>query len=108
ELDALFHAGRVLIDHPIARLAEADVVEHLVRALHRIGVWQTRELAAIRHERDGVHPWEMRIAIAHIDDARADCEWRALDVQAEDAHLAAIGRKQAQHRLDQRALARTV
>ena len=36
QLDALLHAGRVGLDVAIARLAEADVVEHLVRALHRV------------------------------------------------------------------------
>ena len=36
QLDALLHAGRVGLDVAVARLAEADVVEHLVRALHRV------------------------------------------------------------------------
>ena len=37
QLDALLHAGRVLLEVAVARFAEADVVEHLVRALHRVG-----------------------------------------------------------------------
>ena len=36
QLDALLHAGRIGLDVAVARLAEADVVEHLVRALHRV------------------------------------------------------------------------
>ena len=36
QLDALLHAGRVGLDVAVARLAEADVVQHLVRALHRV------------------------------------------------------------------------
>ena len=36
ELDALLHAGRVGLEVAVARLAEADVVEDLVRALHRV------------------------------------------------------------------------
>ena len=40
QLDALLHAGGVRLDVAVARLAEADVVEHLVRALHRVGARQ--------------------------------------------------------------------
>ena len=36
ELDALLHARRVGLEVAIPRLAEADVVEHLVRTLHRV------------------------------------------------------------------------
>ena len=48
ELDALLHAGRVRLDVAVARFAEADVVEHLVRALHRVGLRQARELRRSR------------------------------------------------------------
>ena len=48
QLDALLHAGRVGLDVAVARLAEADVVEHLVRALHRVGPGQARRAGRSR------------------------------------------------------------
>ena len=47
QLDALLHAGRVGLDVAVARLAEADVVQHFVRALHRVDRRQPGELAAV-------------------------------------------------------------
>ena len=58
QLDALLHAGRVRLDVTVARLAETDVVQDFVRALHRVGTRQAGELSAIGHERDGVHARE--------------------------------------------------
>ncbi len=58
QLDPLLHAGRVGLDVAIARLAEADVEEHLVRALHGVHARQAGQLAAVRDERDGVHARE--------------------------------------------------
>ena len=37
ELQPLLHAGGVRLDRAVARLVEADVVEHLVGALHGVG-----------------------------------------------------------------------
>ena len=47
QLDPLLHAGRVRLDVAVARLAEADVEQHLVRALHRVDARQPGELAAV-------------------------------------------------------------
>ena len=89
ELDALLHAGRVGFDVAVARLAEADVEEHLVRALHRVDARQAGELAAVGDERHGVHAGNVRVALRHVADAGANRERRLRDVEAEHAHPAA-------------------
>ena len=76
QLDALLHAGRVLLDVAVARLAEADVVEHLVRALHGVGGRQAGQLAAVGDERHGVHPRNVRVVLRHVADACADLQRR--------------------------------
>ena len=72
QLDALLHARRVGLDVAVPGLAEADVVEHLVGALHRVHRRQARELAAVGHERHGVHARDVRVDLGHVAEARAD------------------------------------
>ena len=91
QLDALLHAGRIGLEVAIARLAEADVVEHLVRALHRVGRRQARQLAAVGDKRHRVHAGNVRVALRHVADARADLERRGGDVEAEHLHLPLSG-----------------
>ena len=91
QLDALLHAGRVGLDIAVAGLAEADVVEHLVRALHRVGRRQARQLAAIGDERHRIHAGDVGVALRHVADAGANLERRRRDVQAQDRHLALSG-----------------
>ena len=86
QLDALLHAGRIGLDVAIARLAEADVVEHLVRALHGVDRRQAGELAAVGDERHGVHAGNVRVALRHVADARADRQRRLGHVDAEHGH----------------------
>ena len=76
ELDALLHAGRVRLDVAVARLAEADVEQDFVRALHRVDARQPRQLAAVGDERHGVHAGNVRVAFRHVADARANLERR--------------------------------
>ena len=108
ELDALLHAGRVGLEIAVARLAEADVIEHLVGALHRIDVRQAGELAAIRHEGHGIHAGDVPVDLRHVADARADLLGRAGDVKAQHSHRAGGRRNEAEQRLDHRALAGAV
>jgi hypothetical protein len=108
ELDALFHAGRVGLDVAVSRFAEADVVEHFMRALHRVGARQPCQLAAVRHEGDRRHARNVPVGFRHIADAAADLERRGLHIVAEHAHVAAVGRDEAEQRLQHRALARAI
>ena len=104
ELDALLHAGRIGFDVAVARLAEADVVEHLVRALHGVGRRQPGELAAIGDERDGRHAGNLRVVLRHVADARADFERRLGHVEIEHADAAGVRLDEAEQRLEHRAL----
>ena len=88
QLDPLLHAGRIGLDVAIARLAEADVEQHFVRALHRVDARQAGQLAAVGDERDGVHAGNVRVALRHVADARANLERRRGDVEPEHAHPA--------------------
>ena len=108
ELDALLHAGRVGLDVAVARLAEADVVEHLVRALHRVDRRQPGELAAVRDERHRVHARDVGVALRHVADAGADLHRPVRDVEPEHRH-APLGRlDEPEQRLEHRALAGAV
>ena len=82
ELDALLHARGIGLDVAVARLAEADVVEHLVRPLHRVDGGQPGELPAIRDERDRVHARNVGVAFRHVADARANLHRPLGDVEA--------------------------
>src|SRR5438094_7547770 len=104
QLDPLLHAGRVGFDIAVARLAEADVEQHLVRALHRVDARQAGQLAAVRHEGDRVHAGNVPVGLRHVADARANLERRSGDVETEHAHLSAIGRDETEQRFDHRAL----
>jgi hypothetical protein len=79
-----------------------------VRALHRVGAGQTGELPAVRDERHGVHPGNVRIALGHVADAAADLERRLCHVETEHAHAAARRHDEPEQRLDHRALAGAV
>ena len=108
ELDALLHAGRVGLDVAVARLAEADVVEHFVRALHRVNGGQAGKLSAVGDERHRVHAGNVSVAFRHVADAGADFERPMRHVKAEHRH-APLGRlDEAEQRLQQRALPRAV
>src|SRR5207249_4314157 len=104
QLDPLLHAGRVGFDIAVSRLAEADVEQHLVRALHRVDARQAGQLAAVRHEGDRVHAGNVPVGLRHVADARANLERRSGDVETEHAHLSAIGRDETEQRFDHRAL----
>ena len=108
QLDALLHAGRIGLDVAVARFSEADVVQHLVRALHGVGRRQAGQLGAIGDERDGRHAGNLRVVLRHVADARADLERRHGDVEIEHADAAAVGLDEAEQRLEHRALAGAV
>ena len=82
QLDALLHARRVRLDVAVPRLAQADVVEHLVRALHRVGARQAGQLAAVGDEAHRVHAGDVSVALRHVAEPRAHLERPLGDVQA--------------------------
>ena len=96
------------LDVAIARFAEADVEQHFVRALHGVGPRQAGQLAAIRDKGHRVHAGNVRVALRHVADPRADLERRVGDVEPEDAHPSALGHEEPEQRLDHRALAGAV
>ena len=77
ELHALLHAGRVAVDRLVALLLEAGVVQRRVRALHRLGARQARQLAGVGAQLDRAHPGEERLLLRHVADAIADLRRRA-------------------------------
>ncbi len=105
ELDALLHARRVGLDGPVARLAEADVVEHLVGAADRLVARQAGELARERHERRGGHARHVAVLLRHVAEAAAHLERLLRRVEAEGRHLPAVGRQEAEERLEEGRLA---
>ena len=105
QLDPLFHAGGVRLHVPVARLPEPDVEEHFVGALHRVGPRKPGELAAVRHERDRVHPGNVSVALGHVADAGADLRGAAA-ASRPSTRIRALGRREeTEQRLEHRALA---
>ena len=92
QLDPLLHAGGIGLDVAVARLAQAHVVEHLVRALHRVGARQPGQLPAVGDEGHRGHAGDVRVGLRHVADAAADLERLGRDVEPEHAHLAFGGR----------------
>ena len=91
-----FMPGRIGFDVAVARFAKADVVEHFVRALHRVGRRQAGQLAAIRHERDGGHAGNLRVVLRHVADARANLERGYGHVEIEHRDAAVVGFEEAE------------
>ena len=108
QLDALLHAGGVGFDVAVPRLAQADVKEHLVGALHRVDARQAGQLAAIGDEGHGVHARDVGVALRHVADAGPDLERRLRDVEAQHAQPAALRHDEPEQRLEHRALAGAV
>ena len=108
ELDALLHPGRVGFEVAITGLAETDVVEHFMRALHGVDGWESGELAAVRDKRDGVHAGNMAIGFRHVAEPRPNLHRPFGDVETEHLHAALVRRDEPEQRLEHRALAGAV
>ena len=72
QLDALLHARRIGLDVAVARFAQAHVVEHFVRALHRVDRGEAGQLAAIGDERHRVHAGNVAVALRHVAEPGAN------------------------------------
>ena len=108
QLDALLHARGVGFDVAVARLAQPDVEQHLVRALHRVDPGQPRQFGAVGDEADGVHPRNVGVVLRHVADARPDLERGVRHVEPQHPHAPLVRDDEAEQRLDHRALARPV
>ena len=108
QLRALLHARRVGVDGPIARFAEPDVVEHLVRAADGFVTGHAGQLAREGHERGRGHGRNVAIDFRHVADPAPHLEGRRRGIEAEGHEAAGIGPQEPQQRLEQRGLARSV
>jgi hypothetical protein len=108
ELHALLHARRVGLEVSVARLAEPDVVEHLVRPADRLVAREARQLAGERDEGRSTHPGDVAVLLGHVAEAPPHLERLARRVLAERGHPPAVGCQEAEQRLEQRRLARTI
>ena len=108
ELDALLHARRVGLDVAVARLAEAHVVEHLVGAL--IASSRGRPESCPRRPRTptAFMPGMWRPARACSRAARAPRAGAVATSRPNAVMRPAVGRQEAEQRLEQRGLARAV
>ena len=108
ELDALLHARRIRPDVAVARLAEADVVEHFVRTLHGVDGGQPGKLTAVAHERYGVHAGNVGVALGHVADAGTNLHRPFGDVEAQHGHASFVRLHEAKQGLQHGALAGAV
>ena len=74
QLDPLFHARGVGLDVAVARLTEADVEQHFVRALHGVGRRQSGQFAAVGDETDGGHARNVCVVLRHVADSGANLQ----------------------------------
>ena len=109
QLDALLHAGRVGLDVAVARLAEADVVEHLVRALHRVDRRQARRAGRSRRRTTRRSCRECaRRSPACSRGGRGSRAARSATSRPSTRIRPCVGRDEAEQRLEHRALAGAV
>src|SRR6185436_19434802 len=108
ELGHLFHAVRVGPQLPIARFAEPDVEQHLVRLLERRLGWKPRQLRHLPEKSDRRHLADERIVLRHVADSRARFAHVAAAVHAQDARASRAWTEKPEQRQDQRGLARPV
>ena len=108
ELQALLHAGGIGFGLAVAGLAEADVVEHFVGALHGVAGAHAAQLAGVGDEVDAGEAGEEAFVLGDEADGLADVEAVLEDVEAEDAALAAVDGDKAEQGADHGGLARAV
>ena len=108
DLEALLHAGGIGVYLAIARLAEPDVVEHFVRALHRVGARHTGELAGVGDEFHAVDAGEEAFVLRDESDLLADFQRLLTDIESQHATGTRIHANQAHQRADHRGFARAI
>ena len=108
QLDALAHSEGVGRDLAVALVAEADVVQDLVRGLERVVAGHAAELAAVGHEGDRAPSRAHDVVLGDVADPLADLEEVLRNVEAQDLDRPALGPAEAHDRAEERALAGAV
>ncbi len=83
-------AGRVFVEPTVAEFAEADVVEHLVRAASGIALQHAVQVAGKSDEFDALQERHDGMRLRHVADEPAKLRTALTDVATE--HRAAAGR----------------
>ena len=91
ELGELLHAERVGLERPVARLAEADVEERLVRALERLPEGSPESSAIMRTKRTAGHVGDEGVVLGHVADGARHLAALRADVAAEERAVPADG-----------------
>ena len=102
---ALTHARRERAELAVARLTEADVVQHLVGPPRRVGPRKPAELSGQSGVLERGELWQDGVALRHVADARAHLERIPRDVVIEDLDRPVVDAHEPEQRLEQRALA---
>jgi hypothetical protein len=79
-----------------------------VGPLHRIGRRQAGELATVGDEGHSVHAGDVRVALRHVADPRANLDGRLGNVQAQHPHPTLFRLDESEQGPDHRALAGAV
>jgi hypothetical protein len=105
---SLLHAGRVRFDLPIAGLAQADVVEDLMGALHGVAVSHSPQFAGVGHELDAHGAREQAFILGHEAHRLANIKPPGPHVHAENFAAARVDGNEPEQAADERGLARAV
>jgi hypothetical protein len=103
-----FMPGRVGLDVSVARLAEADVVEDFVRALHRVAAGSPASWPQYATNDTGVHAGNVRVALGHVADAARMASGACATSMSSTVMLPLVRLDEPEQRLQHRALAGAV
>ena len=103
QLQPLQVAGGVFFQPPIAQLAQADVVEHLVGSASGVAMRHAVQIAGEGHELDALeHRHDGRSSRACSPPGPRSSARAAANIAAQDRAAAGVGREQSQQHLEQR------
>jgi hypothetical protein len=105
ELGHLLHPVRIGSQFPVARLAEPDVEQGLVRLLERRARRKARQLGHLTQEGDPRHLRDERVVLRHVADSRPGATHVVSTVQTQNAGASSAGPEKPEERQDQRGLA---
>jgi hypothetical protein len=108
ELGELLHSERIGLELAVARLAEADVEQRLVRPFERRPRRQAGKLGHHAHEADRREAGDERLALRHVAETLPHRAGLGRDVAPEDARPAGRGRVETEDGVEQRGLAGAV
>jgi len=101
QLGQLLHAQRVCPHFAITSLAQPNVEERLVRALHGFVGRKTGEFSHVTDETNSGHISQERIALGHVADLRTQFANVSLNVFAKDTSGAGVRTVKAKQCVDE-------